>query len=45
MSPEVLKLQAFRKTSAIFLTAQQKEKQSIPATKTCYILLDEKHAE
>ena len=39
MSPEVLKLRAFRQTSAIFLTAQKRIKQSIPATQTCCILL------
>ena len=39
MPPEVLKLRAFRQTSAIFLTVQKKGKQSIPATQTCYILL------
>ncbi len=40
MSPEELKLRAFRQTRAIFLTAQKKRvKQSIPATKTYSILL------
>ena len=32
ISPEVLKLRAFRQTSYIFLTAQKRAKQSIPAT-------------
>ncbi len=40
MSPEVLKLRAFRQIRAIFLTAQKRRvKQSIPATKTYSILL------
>ena len=39
MSPEALKLRAFLQTSAIFLTAQKKIKQSNPATQTRYILL------
>ena len=39
MPPEVLNLRAFRQTSAIFLTAQKRIKQSIPATQTCRFLL------
>ncbi len=39
MSPKVLKLRAFWQTSAIFLTAQKRIKQSFPATQTCSILL------
>ncbi len=39
MSPKVLQLRAFRQTRALFLTAQKRIIQSIPATQTCYVLL------